>query len=160
MSRAFVKETDAIDELPDRVVSAHPNYVTLEGLGLIKQKISDLQTKLAEAQGQVDRAALSAIFRDLRYWDSRRATAMVVPPPADVSTVRFCADVTIARDGRKQTYRIVGEDEADPAKGLLSHASPLAQALLGKAEGDIVEVGQGQTQIIKIGKPHVPDNRF
>lgn len=42
--------------------------------------------------------------------------------------------------GEEMTYRIVGEDEADIKKGLLSNVSPIARALIGKEEGDTVEV--------------------
>lgn len=154
MSRAFVKESDAVDELPDRIVSDYPNYVTAEGLDLIEGTIAELQSRLAQAQIEGDRDALAAISRDLRYWDNRRSTAMVVQMPDSATTVRFGAVVKIKRDdGRTQEYRIVGEDEADPAKGLLSHASPLAQALLGKAVGDTVMAGQGEAEILAIGKP-------
>ena len=154
MSRAFVKESDAVEELPDRIVSDYPNYVTAEGLDLIERTIADLQSKLAQAQVESDRAAISAISRDLRYWDNRRGTAMVVQMPDKATTVRFGALVTIRRDdGRTQEYRIVGEDEADPTKGLLSHASPLARALLGKAVGDTVMAGQGEAEILSIGQP-------
>jgi transcription elongation GreA/GreB family factor len=154
MSRAFVKESDAIDELPDRIVSDYPNYVTAEGLDLIERKIAELQGRLAQAKVEGYRDALSAISRDLRYWDSRRGTAMVVQMPDSGTTVRFGAVVTIERDdGRRQDYRIVGEDEADPTKGLLSHASPLARALLGKAVGDTVVAGQGEAEIVSIGEP-------
>lgn len=151
MSRAFVKESDAVEELPDRIVSEHPNYVTPEGMILIEQQIVNLQGRFAEAQVAGDRDALAAISRDLRYWDSRRGSAMVVPPPTDTTTVRFGATVGIEReDGRRQHYRIVGEDEADPAKGLLSHASPLARALLGKSVGDSVSAGQTEAEIVEI----------
>jgi transcription elongation GreA/GreB family factor len=151
MSRAFVKESDAVDELPDRIVSDYPNYVTPEGLALIEQKVATLQADLATAQTERNRDAIAAISRELRYWESRRSTAMVVQPPQDGSTVRFGATVSIERDdGRSQTYRIVGEDEADPARGLLSHASPLAQALLGKGVGERVPAGQTEAEIVAI----------
>lgn len=154
MSRAFVKESDAVEELPDRIVSDYPNYVTAEGLDLIERTIAELQSRLAQAQVESDREAISAISRDLRYWDNRRGTAMVVQMPDNATTVRFGIMVTIRRDdGRTQDYRIVGEDEADPTKGLLSHASPLARALLGKAVGDTVMAGQGEAEILSIGAP-------
>ena len=67
------------------------------------------------------------------------------------SEVRFGSTVTILReDGRRQTYRIVGEDEADPAHGTLSYASPVAQALMGKQVGDIVQAGVGEAEIVAI----------
>ena len=50
-------------------------------------------------------------------------------------------------DGREQSFRIVGEDEADPAQGTISHVSPLARALFGKAVGDVVRAGQGEAEI-------------
>ena len=152
MSRAFVKESDAVDELPDRIVSEYPNYVTPEGLEQIEKKVAALQADLAAAQNRGERDAIASISRDLRYWDSRRSTAMVVPPPQDTSAVRFGATVTIERDdSRSLAYRIVGDDEADPAKGLLSHASPLARALIGKGVGEAVSAGQTEAQIVAIG---------
>jgi transcription elongation GreA/GreB family factor len=60
-------------------------------------------------------------------------------------TVTFLRD-----DGREQTFRIVGEDEADPAQGTISHVSPLARALLRKAVGDVIKAGQGEAEIIAI----------
>jgi transcription elongation GreA/GreB family factor len=59
--------------------------------------------------------------------------------------------VTIVRDdGRQQTFGIVGEDEADPAQGTISHASPLARALFGKAVGDVIRAGKDEAEIIAI----------
>jgi transcription elongation GreA/GreB family factor len=59
--------------------------------------------------------------------------------------------VTIERDdGRRQTYRIVGEDEADPVHGTLSYVSPVAQALMGKPVGEVVEAGHGEAKIVEI----------
>jgi transcription elongation GreA/GreB family factor len=59
--------------------------------------------------------------------------------------------VTVERDdGRRQTYRIVGEDEADPAKGTLSYVSPLSKALTGKRVGDVVQAGTSEAEIVAI----------
>jgi transcription elongation GreA/GreB family factor len=154
MSRAFVKEqdgADAFEELPERPVSAHPNLVTAEGLARIEVEISRLQQEHAAAQADNDRAALARAARDLRYWNARRTTVQVVPPPSDSTQVHFGSTVTIVRDdGRRQTFRIVGEDEADPAHGTLSHASPLARALFGKQVGDTIQAGQSQAEIVEI----------
>jgi transcription elongation GreA/GreB family factor len=57
--------------------------------------------------------------------------------------------MTILRaDGREQTYRIVGEDEADPARGTISYVSPVARALLGKQVGEVVRVGQSDIELV------------
>lgn len=154
MSRAFVKEpdgADAFEELPERPVSAHPNLVTAEGLARIEAEISRLQQEHAAAQAANDRGALARAARDLRYWNARRTTAQVVPPPGDSTQVHFGSTVTIVRDdGRRQTFRIVGEDEADPAHGTISHVSPLARALFGKQLGDTIQAGQSQAEIVEI----------
>ena len=150
MSRAFVKETDDVEALPDRPVSEHPNYVTAAGLALIDAELVRLHAALAEAGD--DRGQRSAVERDLRYWRARRASAEVIPPPVDTREVRFGSTVTIARDdGREQTWRIVGEDEADPAEGTLPYAAPLARALIGKAVGDTVQVAGGEAEVVSIG---------
>jgi transcription elongation GreA/GreB family factor len=153
MSRAFVKEQDSdfVDDLPDRPISAHPNDVTEEGLVLIEAALATARNALADAQAADDRAAAARARRDLRYWTARHASARVVPPPTSTTEVRFGARVTIVRDdGREQTFRIVGEDEADPARGTISHVSPLARALFGKAVGDVVSVGKGEAEITRI----------
>ena len=81
----------------------------------------------------------------------RRATARVVPVASGPSEVRFGTSVTILRDdGREQTFRIVGEDEADPTQGSISHVSPLARAMFGKRVGDVVAAGAGEAEIIGI----------
>ena len=65
--------------------------------------------------------------------------------------MHFGSTVTIVRnDGRRQTFRIVGEDEADPARGTLSHVSPLARALFGKELGDTAKVAQSEAEIVEI----------
>lgn len=153
MSRAFVRESEggeAFEDLPDRSISPH-HLVTPAGLARMDAEIESIEKRLTDAQIKDDKAEVVRLSRDLRYWSARRVSAEVVPPPTDTSHVRFGAEVTFEReDGRRQTYRIVGEDEADPAKGSLSYISPLAQALMGKEVGDTVIVGQGQAEIVSI----------
>jgi transcription elongation GreA/GreB family factor len=151
MSRAFVKETDAVDALPERPVSEHPNYVTARGLALIEEALAKAEKDYAAAQAAADREALASAGRDLRYWQQRRASAELVAPPPDTATVHFGSKVTIARDdGRKQTWQIVGEDEAEPARGTLSYVSPVAKALAGRKVGDLVTAGNSEAEIVAI----------
>jgi transcription elongation GreA/GreB family factor len=149
MSRAFIKDMDeAVEELPERPVSTTPNLVTAEGLAAIEAEIATLNEALADADDRDERARLG---RDLRYWTARRGSAQVVTPPSEHDVVRFGATVTIDRDdGRRQVFRIVGEDEADPAHGTLSHAAPLAQALMGKGVGDSVRVAGHEAEVAAI----------
>lgn len=150
MSRAFVKEDDAaLEELPERLISSAPNLVTARGLELIEAEIARLNDEL-HAAGE-DRDARARIQRDLRYWTARRGSAQLTPKPQDAETVRFGSTVTIDRDdGRRQTFRIVGEDEANPETGTLSHVSPLARALIGRGVGDTVRVAGSEAEIVAI----------
>lgn len=153
MSRAFVREPEggeAFEDLPDRTLSPH-HLVTASGLAQMDAEIESLERRLEDAKAADDKAEMARLNRDLRYWSARRVSAELVHPPTDTAHVRFGARVTIEReDGRQQTYQIVGEDEADPAKGTLSYVSPLAQALMGKEVGDLIPVGATQAEIIDI----------
>jgi transcription elongation GreA/GreB family factor len=153
MSRAFLKEQDigSGEDIPDRPVSEHRNDVTPEGAAQIHAELAAARTAYVAAQRSDDRAAMASASRDMRYWSSRRATARIVPSSEEHHQVRFGATVQIERnDGREQTFRIVGEDEADPSRGTISHASPLAREMFGKSVGDIVQAGADEARIRSI----------
>jgi len=153
MSKAFTKEPeggDVYDDLPDRPISPH-NLVTRRGLALIEAELKRLHKEHAAAHDADDKPLLAKINRDLRYWTSRRATAQVIEPPQDATAVHFGSKVTLERDdGRRQTYEIVGEDEADPTHGTLSYVSPVAQAIMGKPVGETVQAGATEATIVEI----------
>jgi transcription elongation GreA/GreB family factor len=158
MSVAFTREEDlesTAADLPDRPISPHRNLVTPQGLAAIEAALADARAAYAAAQAagevQADRTAMARATRDLRYYAARRASAQVVEPAADTDAVHFGHRVTFERDdGRRQSFRIVGEDEADPAQGAVSYVSPLARALLGKAVGETVQIAGGEAEIIGI----------
>jgi len=152
MSRAFVKEQDDLPEaLPERPVSASPNLVTPRGLRLIDQEIEACRKLLAQGQHEADKAMIARASRDLRYWMQRRSTAQLMEVCATADAAGFGTRVTILRDdGRKQAFAIVGEDEAEPAKGFIAYTSPLARALMGKPKGDVAEIPGGEAEIVAL----------
>ncbi len=157
MSVAFTREEDleaTAADLPDRPISPHANFVTPAGLAAIEAELASARAAYSGAQAhgsiEADRTAMARATRDLRYWSSRRASAQLVETPAD-GTVRFGGTVTIEReDGRTQTWKIVGEDESDPASGSVSHVSPLAQALKGRRVGDEAVVAGQAVEITAV----------
>ena len=157
MSVAFTREEDleaTAADLPDRPVSPHPNLVTREGLEAIERELAEAKAAYTAAQAagsiEKDRTAMARATRDLRYWSARRASAQLTEIEPD-GRVRFGRSVTIEReDGRVQTWRIVGEDEADPAQGSVSHVSPLARALLGKQAGDEVVIAGQSAEVTAV----------
>ncbi|MBU1374352.1 MAG: transcription elongation factor GreA [Alphaproteobacteria bacterium] len=155
MAVAFTREEDyeaQAADLPDRPISAHPNLVTASGLAAIETALAEARAAYSTAQAEggvaADRTAMARATRDLRYWSARRGTAQLTEPEGAAETALFGRTVEIEReDGRRQTFRIVGEDEADPAKGSVSYVSPLARALLGKTVGDVVRLGDGEVEL-------------
>jgi transcription elongation GreA/GreB family factor len=159
VSVAFTKEDSAETAseilLPDRPISAAPNLVTEAGLKALELQLAQAREACDAASTIEDvnerRRRTAVPLRDLRYFSERVRTARVVPNPTAADTVAFGSTVTFSRDdGRMQTYRIVGEDEADPKAGSISHVSPIARVLVGKAVGDIVSFGDKELEIIAI----------
>ncbi|KZD23468.1 transcription elongation factor GreA [Tardiphaga robiniae] len=159
MSVAFTKEesaeTAAETLLPDRPISPHPNLVTEAGLKALEAQLQQAR-EAHDAASLIDdvneRRRQAAIpLRDMRYFTARVRTAQLMPAPTSTDTVAFGSTVTFSRnDGRVQTYRIVGEDEADPKAGSISFVSPVAKSLMGKAVGDVVGAGPQELEIISI----------
>lgn len=157
MSVAFTKEQDyeaAAADLPDRPISPHPNLVTREGLAALDAALAEARKAFAAAQVaggiDVDRSAMARAARDVRYYAARRASAELTEPRTDGKVV-FGSRVTFEReDGGRRTYRIVGEDEADPAQGAVSYVSPLARAVMGKTVGDAATVAGSEIEIVAV----------
>jgi transcription elongation GreA/GreB family factor len=146
MSRAFVKEADGdavAEDLPERPVSKHPNYVTPTGLSFLREQVKDLlaqRGKLAESDSLADKQRLKSVERDLRYFEERASTALLVEPAAGADGhVHFGSTVEVLDgEGNALRFAIVGEDEADVAAGKISWVSPLARALLDAEVDDKV----------------------
>jgi len=154
MSRAFTREEDseaALADIGERPVSPHRNLVTREGLAMIEAELAGLRERLGQAEAEGDREKIARVARDLRYWNARRETAELSEPDPEDGVVRFGMTVTIEDDdGRRQTWKIVGEDETDVARGKISHVSPMAQALFGKAVGEVATVNGRDWEIVSI----------
>ena len=113
-------------------LSENAEYIAAkERQGFIESRILDIEDKLRRAD-VIDVMQLSG------------------------DTVKFGATVLLADEDTdaESTYQIVGTDEADIKQGLLSITSPLARALIGKAQGDSVDVdtprGLKSYEIIKM----------
>ena len=143
MSRAFVKESAESAAPPERMISEGPNPVTPMGFQKIVAEVARLESALESETNVLLRETLA---RDLRYWSVKKASAEIAPPP-EGSAVAFGSRVSLIRNGRAQSLRIVGEDEADPAHGLVSWRSPLAQALIGAEKGDEIEMEKPRAEI-------------
>ena len=139
MSRGFIKEGDQeeIPMVPPRAYlpKGMPNYVTSEGLEALRKEREDLENERVAANGNYIMS--NFIDAKMKLLIDRINTAVEVDlTKANKETVSFGAYVKY--NGR--TVRIVGVDEADFSKGLLSFISPVAKALVGKKVGDKFEI--------------------
>ena len=150
MSRAFINEDLLTGDILDRPISAHPNYVTATGLNEIELALKAARHNHGLAQVGSDRAELAKTSSELRYWSARRESARLLAPDPSRKCVQFGSTVAIVRDGRRQRFQIVGEDEADPSKGKISYVSPLARAIVNKEVGETAEVGDSEVEILAI----------
>ena len=153
MSVAFRRESDEEHlepkfELP---IPPGPNLVTPRGLALIAERIAALEAQVAAT---ADEAARKLMQRDLRYWQARQVSAELAPLPAG-DRVEFGVAVTFRLRGGEKTFRIVGDDEAEPATGRLSFNAPLARAMLGAEPGDLLPFA-GEEDAIEIVAISVP----
>src|SRR5690349_17992370 len=178
MSKAFTKETETEDELPDEpdlLPTGVKNYVTPRGLQLLQEEFRQLtrseRPKVVEtvawAAGNGDRSEngdyiygkrrLREIDRRIRFLTKRIESAEVVYPERQKNReqIFFGATVTYANArGEEHTITIVGIDEADLAQHRVSWISPIARALLKAREGDVVELrtpaGKDSIEVIGI----------
>jgi transcription elongation GreA/GreB family factor len=152
VSRAFVRETDSdTSGLPDRPLSPHRNLVTEAGLADIEAALDRFEAAHRAAAEQGDREAAAMALREVRYWRARRASAEVVKPSEDKSKASFGLTVTVRRDdGREQSFKIVGEDEADPSRGTVSYLSPLARAVLAHGPGETIMIANSEAVILDV----------
>lgn len=93
-------------------------HAAREQQGFIEGRIAEIEAKLSTAE-IIDVAALS---------------------PGGKVVFGATVEIEAEDDGKRTTYAIVGEDEADIRAGRIAYNSPIARALIGKSEGDVVEV--------------------
>lgn len=148
MSRAFVNEERfeqaGGEELVDRPISPHPNYVTptgaLELQTLEESLVAELESLKSTAEDTFAKDKVAEIERDLRYVRARLDSVILVDPKAQShDAVLFGATVEVEdSEGTRHTFHIVGEDEADASINKVSWISPLAKSLIGQKIGETV----------------------
>lgn len=154
----MVKErNDIYSERSESMDQTQKVVLTKEGLSQLKKEHEELVNikrpevvaRLAVARGQGDLAENSeyaAARQDLAFIDGRIVELEAVINEAKIigshpkSKIDVGCKVTLHVNGKKDTFTIVGEWEADPTAKKISHSSPLGRALLGKKVGEKVEV--------------------
>ena len=136
--------------------------ITLQGSERLRTELRRLKSEdrpsiikaIAEARSHGDlsenaeyhaaREQQSFIEGRIKEIETRLANAEIIDvtrlPPNQRVVFGATVDLEDQEDGGRIAYQIVGEDEADIRRGLISVSSPIARALVGKSQGDVVEV--------------------
>ncbi len=161
MSRGFVRESDQEPApfIPPRAVlpAGVTNYVTPAGLAALKREAVELEAEKAALDLENEdeqRRALVVLNARLAALSQRIASANVIDPAGQSrEAIRFGATVGLLNEGtgKKQTFQIVGVDEADVKQGKIAFISPLARAVAGHWEGEVAELRLGgETRRLKV----------
>ena len=131
-----------------------PARVELAGKIKRARELGDLSENAEYHQAKEEQAHLET--KILRLQARLRNAIVVEAPAAGATVVAFGGTVTVVDEesGREMTYTLVGPTEADLKSGKLSSESPVAQALLGHAEGDVADVqtprGTKRWRVVKL----------
>jgi transcription elongation factor GreB len=149
VSKAFASEETPVSEPvvrpPPRLEPGEARYVTPEGAAELRASLERLRAEAAEAR-QLPEALrgdrLADLDRRAALAEATLATLTVLgPDAAPEGVVAFGSWVTVEdEEGQRATWRIVGPDEADAKRRLVSARAPLAAALLGHRAGEVVDV--------------------
>jgi transcription elongation GreA/GreB family factor len=155
MSVAFRRDSDEEHlepkfELP---LPPGPNLVTRRGLAQMERRAAELEAELAATSGE---EARKVVKRQLRYWNTRRSTAIVAPPPPP-GEVAFGARVDFLLNGKPRRIDLVGSDEAAPAENRIPFTAPLAAAMIGAEAGDLLEFNGNDDAIEIVAVMTIPE---
>lgn len=179
MSKAFTKEdTDAPEEELEapEIPASGKNYISAAGFArlqaekreLVEVERPEVVKTVAWAASNGDRSEngdyiygkkrLREIDRRVRFLIKRLESAEVVESAGrDTDQVFFGATVRVRSAAGERTVTILGLDEVDPARGIVSWISPIAKALIKAREGDTVTLrapsGEEKLEILEVSYP-------
>ncbi len=138
-------------------------YLSKEGFEQTKKELEELKLKRQEISQRLEEAkALGDLSENTEYLQAKEAqafnegkieeleellkNAVVISKNGENSIVQIGGTVEASSQGEKQTFTIVGSEEANPSQGKISNESPLGKAFLGRKTGEsiIVETPRGK----------------
>ena len=145
-------------------------YLSVEGLEKLKRELEELKTvKRREIAERLESAkALGDLSENAEYQEAKEAQslheatiqeleeilreAVVIQKPSNATTVQIGSTIDVESEHGRETFTIVGSEEADPLLGKISNESPMGRTFLGQAVGESVSVktpGGNDTYTVK-----------
>jgi len=145
-----------------------PIYLTEGGFKRLQEKLARLKRSLPDFIDDAQQAAAlgdrsdSSEYREaksilrrthrqiLSIQDQIKRVVIIKSGPNASGTVQLGSSVVLKVGGERRTFQIVGSHETDPARGRISHQSPLGSALMGHKLGDVINFRSQEYCIIEI----------
>ena len=146
-------------------------FITQERFNELDRKLQKLKQNKLPAMEEVKRLAQTGDFSENHAYqhakgrlrginqrildiESERNKAQIIDTNKHGKNVNLGSIVTVETAGKARIYQILGSTQTDPTKGIISHHSPLGAALMGRSEGEEIEVklenGTMRYKILKI----------
>lgn len=149
-----------------------PEYVSAEALERLRLELERLKTtERREIAARLEAAkALGDLSENAEYQEAKETQslneskiqdleeilreAVVITKPKHTKTVQIGSTIEVDSAHGRETFTIVGSEEADPVNGRISNESPMGRAFLGREAGDVVPIkapgGNGEYTVRKI----------
>lgn len=113
------------------------------------KRLAEMGDFSENAAYQLAKGRLRGLNQRLMEIEDHLKFAQIIPTNNSSEIVQLGSTVTVDQGGKRQTFRILGPTETNPAQGIISHKSPLGAALMGKQVGDITHIffGEKETEI-------------
>ena len=133
-------------------------YLSSEGLEKLKRELEEFRTvRRREVAARLEAAkALGDLSENAEYQEAKEAQSLneahileleemlrdvvVIQKPAHTSTVQIGSTIEVESEHGRETFTIVGSEEADPILGKISNESPMGRAFLGRGAGEAVAI--------------------
>ena len=107
---------------------------------LLLQRLAELGDFSENAAYQMAKGKLRGINQRILELDNRIKHAIVIKPTGATEKIQLGNRVTVEINGLQQTYLLLGSTETNPLEGIISHNSPIGNALLGHRVGDAIQI--------------------
>lgn len=157
----------AIEDYTTFLMIEDTPYISAQGRERMKEKLAMLKKKRMDIAAGLEYAkSLGDLSENVEYQEKKEeqmeneaavaeledllSRAILIKPSGNIGVVEFGSTVVVRANSESQTYIIVGNEEADPEKGHISHESPLGKALLGKKAGAhvLVKTPKGEKELL------------
>ncbi|MEK7496752.1 MAG: GreA/GreB family elongation factor [Patescibacteria group bacterium] len=132
------------DELRDKLVrlkKSHP------GLALEVKRLGEMGDFSENAGYAMAKGKLRSVNQKILELEKYLNSAVIIKQSKNSLIVELGCTVTVESGGKQREYLILGSTETNPATGIISHHSPLGQALLGRRVGEVVKIKTTRQEI-------------